>query len=495
MTSSPTGSPLVLALDIGTGSCKGAVYDRQGRLVAEASAGYSVQRPAPMWAEQNPEDWWVAVGQVCRALVQAVDAAHIVGVGLSGQVPTMVLVDADANPIAPAITWQDRRAEAEAAWLRETIGREQLQVWLGMDLPIDAGWPPARLLWWRRHQPELIERAHKVLLTKDFILARLTGHFYSDAWSAKGIVHLLTHDATADYYRALDLPPSIAPAIQAPTVVPGGVTETAAAFTGLRAGTPVVVGLSDALCGMAGTGAFHHAGTAFDQTGTSDIIGATGAGPTPNLLYVPPEVTGELSVLYGPTQAGGDSLTWFAEWTGHSIDTVLQAADAAPSGSSEIVFLPYLQGERTPLWDTAARGAFIGLMRSHTLGDGARAVMEGVAMSMRHILELTGFQTGSGRAVRLAGGSTRNATWNQIRADIMQSSIEVIEQQNAANLGAAMLAAVGAGLYATLGDAAAMVRIETTYAPNPALAAHYDRLYARFRALYPALKAITSSSL
>ena len=484
----------VLALDIGTGSCKGAIYDRAGRLVAEASSSYSVQRPAHMWVEQDPEDWWTAVGAVCRELWQTVDPAEIAGVGLSGQVPTMVLVDAAANPLAPAITWQDRRADAEATWLRDEIGRAQLQTWLGMDLPIDAGWPPARLLWWRRNRPELIERAYKVLLTKDFILARLTGVFCSDAWSAKGIIHLLTHEPTADYYRALDIPPAIAPAILPPTSVPGGVTEAAAAFTGLRAGTPVVVGLSDALCGMAGTGAFHNAGTAFDQTGTSDIVGATGAGPTPNLLYVPVDVTGELSVLYGPTQSGGDSLTWFAEWTGSSLDAVLQAADAATPGSSEIVFLPYLQGERAPLWDTSARGAFVGLMRSHTLGDGARAVMEGVAMSVRHILELTGFEAGSGRAVRLAGGSTRNAAWNQIRADVLQSTVEVIEQQNAATLGAAMLAAVGAGLYDSLGDAAAMVRIEQTYAPNTALAAHYHRLYARFRALYPALKALDAAT-
>lgn len=489
-----TDSPLVLVFDIGTGSCKAAVYDADGKLVAEASDGYGVQRPAPMWVEQDPEDWWTAVGRTCRELLQVVSPERIVGVGLSGQVPTMILVDADANPLAPAITWQDRRAEAEAAWLREHIGREQLQEWLGMDLPIDAGWPPARMLWWRRHRPDLIEKAHTVLLAKDFILVRLTGAFHSDAWSAKGLIHLLSHEAPADYYAALDIPPRIAPHILPPTTVPGGVTEAAAAWTGLNAGTPVVVGLSDALCAMAGTGAFHHAGTAFDQTGTSDIVGATGAGPTTGLLYVPVELTGELSVLYGPTQAGGDSLTWFAEWTGSSLDDVLRAADAATPAATDLVFLPYLQGERAPLWDTAARGAFVGLMRSHTLGDGARAVMEGVAMSVRHILELTGFEPGTGRALRLAGGSTRNATWNQIRADVLQSPVEIIAQQNAATLGAAMLAAVGAGLYDSLGDAAAMVRIERTYAPNAALADHYHRLYRRFRALYPALKAVDADA-
>lgn len=480
----------ILALDIGTGSCKAAVYDRTGRLIAEANSSYDVQRPAPMWVEQQPEDWWTAVGQVCRKLWEDVHPDDIAGIGLSGQVPTMILVDEDANPLAPAITWQDRRAEAEAAWLRDEIGREQLQAWLGMDLPIDAGWPPARILWWQRHRPELIAKTRTVLLAKDFILARLTGEFYSDAWSAKGLIHLLNHQPTADYYAALGIPTRIAPAILPPFAVAGGVTAAAASFTGLREGTPVVVGLSDALSGMAGTGAFHNAGTAFDQTGTSDIVGATGAAPTLNLLYVPPDVTGELSVLYGPTQAGGDSLVWYAEWTNNPLDAVLAAADAATPGSSEIVFLPYLQGERAPLWDTTARGAFIGLMRSHTLGDGARAVMEGVAMSVRHILELTGFRAGSGRAVRLAGGSTRNDTWNQIRADVLQSTVEVIEQQNAATLGAAMLAAVGAGLYSSLSDAAAMVRIEKVYAPNTALADHYDRLYARFRALYPALKAL-----
>ncbi len=234
-------APLILALDVGTSSCKGAIYARDGRLSAEASASYTVQRPAQMWAEQKPDDWWTAAMAVCRTLLQQADPAQVAGVGLSGQVPTMALIDADGDALGPAITWQDRRAEAEAVWLREQVTREQFRAWLGLDLPIDAGWPPARMLWWQRHQPESISKARRVLMAKEFVLRRLTGREASDAWSAKGLAHLLTHEAPADFYALLGVPASLAPEILPPFEVAGRVTEAAAAQTGLRAGTPVAI--------------------------------------------------------------------------------------------------------------------------------------------------------------------------------------------------------------------------------------------------------------
>jgi len=483
---------LLLALDIGTGSCKGVVYDLNGRVVCEANASYEVQRPAPQWVEQQPEDWWTAVIEVCHKLVDQVDSNAIAGVGLSGQVPTMVLVDENTMPLTPAITWQDRRADAEAAWLRDHSTHQERLVWFGLDLPVDAGWPPARMLWWRRHQPDALRRAHRVLMAKDFVLARLTGTFASDAWSIKGLINLTSHQRPVDFYRRIDVPERIAPDVLPPFETAGRLTTLAAQATGLPEGTPVVTGLSDALCGMVGTGAFQQAGIAFDLTGTSDIVGCSGVESVPGLLHIPSSVVGGVSVLYGPTQSGGDSLTWFAEWTATEIDTVIVAAAQAVPGVSGIVFLPYLNGERAPLWDTTARAAFVGLMRTHTLGDGGRAVMEGVAMSARHILELCGVTPGASRTIRLAGGGTKSDVWNQIRADVLQSPVELIQQANATTLGAAMLAAVGAGLYADLAHAAVMIDIQKRYAPTPDLAGYYQTLYDRFRALYPLLKSLES---
>ncbi len=480
----------LLALDVGTSGCKGAIYQPDGQLLAEASAGYTVQRPAPWYVEQQPDDWWNAAAQVCHQLLEQAPVSAVAGIGLCGQVPTMLLVDEAGRALGPAITWQDRRAEAEAVWLREQVGAEHLRAWLGLDLPVDAGWPPARLLWWQRHQPASIRRARHVLMAKDYLLLRLTGVFASDAWSAKGLIHLLTGAAPPAYYARLGLPSTLAPPIRAPYTVAGAVTPEAAAVTGLRAGTPVVTGWSDALCGMAGAGAFQTAGVAFNLTGTSEIVGCSGAQPTAGLLFIPGEISGGTAVGYGPTQSGGDSLAWFGEWTGAGFDAAAAAAESVRAGESEVVFLPYLQGERAPLWDTAARGAFFGLLRQHTLGHGSRAVMEGVVMSVRHILETCGVMPGSDTVVRAAGGGTRLKVWNQIRADVLGLTVEIVEQSSATTLGAAMLAAVGAGLYPDLSAASAMIRIERACTPDAALAAHYNRLYRQFRAAYPLMKAM-----
>jgi xylulokinase len=406
----------------------------------------------------------------------------------------MLLVDAAGDPLAPAITWQDRRADEEASWLRKYVGGEQLSAWLGLELPIDAGWPPARLLWWRRHQPELLARAHKVLMARDFLLLRLIGEFCSDAWSAKGLVHLLNGEAPPEYYETLGVAASLAPRILGPTTVAGTVHGPAAAVTGLRIGTPVVIGWSDALCGMAGTGAFGTAGTAFDITGTSEIVGLSGAPAAVGLLHVPASLSGGVSVVYGPTQSGGDSLVWFAHWIGVTdIGRVSALAATAPPGADGVLFLPYLQGERAPIWDSAARGALVGLLRQHGPEHGARAVLEGVAMSVRHILETCGIARTPDAVLRVTGGSSRLDLWNQIRADVTGMRVEVVEQADASCLGAAMLAAVGVGIYGTLAEAGAMVHVRAVCVPDESRKTLYDALYSSYRALYPALGPVFAS--
>jgi xylulokinase len=257
----------------------------------------------------------------------------------------------------------------------------------------------------------------------------------------------------------------------------------------------VVVGWSDALCGMAGTGVVGSPDLAFNITGTSEIVGRSGGQPTPGLLHVPGALTGGSSIIYGPTQSGGDSLVWFAQWmgAGAELDRVSALAASAPAGAGGVLFLPYLQGERAPIWDSAARGAFVGLRRQHGPEHGARAVLEGVAMSVRHVLETTDALHGPDAALRVTGGSSRAALWNQIRADVTGLRVEVLEQTDASTLGAAMLAAMGAGLYESLADAGAMVHVRAVHAPDAARGATYGALYAAYRALYPALQPIFSS--
>ena len=483
-------STAVLTLDLGTGACKGAIHAANGSLLVEASQGYPTERPAPLWVEQDADRWWEAAVAVCRGLLERVPAAAIAGVGFSGQVPTMVLVDADGRALAPAITWQDRRAGAEADWLREHVGAPQLGTWLGIDLPVDAAYPPARLLWMRRHQADLLARAGRVLMTKEFVLAQLTGAMYSDAWSARGLVNRHTGVAPEAYYAALDVPSGLAPAIRAPYAVAGIVHRAAAEATGLRAGTPVVTGWSDALCGMAGTGALQADGVSFDLTGTSEIVGCSGKEPSAGVLHIPASVTGGVAVLYGPTQSSGDSLTWFAGWMGADVDATVAAAAAVPAGTGGTLFLPYLQGGRAPLWNAAARGALVGMRRHYGPGYGARAVLEGVAMSVRHVLETCGAPLGTGAALRVAGGSSRLDFWNQIRADVTGMTVEATAQPNATLLGAAMLAATGTGLYRTMREAAAMARVRQAFTPEADQMACYDALYGQYRALYEALSPV-----
>ncbi|MFN8380193.1 MAG: FGGY family carbohydrate kinase, partial [Anaerolineae bacterium] len=224
---------LILALDVGTGSLKGALYSlADGSLIAEHSVGYGLQRPQPMWVEQSPADWWSAVQTTCQALCTDAYVAHIRAVGLTGQVPTMVLVDREGQAVAPAISWQDRRAEAEALWLRREVGAGQLADWLGLDMPIDPGWPPARLLWLARYRPDWIAQSHKILLAKDYIGCQLTGTFCSDAWSAKGLAHLSTGEPPAGYYERIGFPAALAPSILPAHQIIGGVTPAASARTG-----------------------------------------------------------------------------------------------------------------------------------------------------------------------------------------------------------------------------------------------------------------------
>ena len=421
-----TSAGLILALDVGTGSLKGAIYSLEdGSLVAEHSVPYGLQRPRPMWVEQSPGDWWTAVQITCRALCADGYGTHIRAVGLTGQVPTMVLVNRDGQAVAPAISWQDRRAEDEAAWLRREVGAEQLASWLGLDMPIDPGWPPARLLWLARHRPDWIAQSHKVLMAKDYIASQLTGAFCSDAWSAKGLAHLATGEPPAEYFACIGFPAALAPEIRPAHQIIGEVTSAAAALTGLPCATPVVNGSSDAVCGMIGTGAVGRDQMAFNLTGTSEMIGRSGGQPTPGLLFVPAHITAALPILYGPTQSGGDSLVWYAEFCREAFENAAAAAESAPPGARGIVFLPYLAGERAPIWDSHARGAFLGLRREHDFGCGARAVMEGVAMSVRHVLETAGVERGSSTTLRAAGGGTRLSLWNQIRADVTGLPVEI----------------------------------------------------------------------
>ncbi len=501
---------ILLGIDIGTTSCKVGAYDLQGNMLAQAFKSYPIYQPASREIEQNPGDWWkaveIAIGQLReRAKVKM---SSIVGIGLSGQTPTQVFVDKKGKILRRAIIWRDTRSVLEARWLRKKIGKKRMEKFLGMDLPIQPNWPPARLLWLKRHQPQILQETFKILQAKDFVGYKLTGCFFSDRWCSKGMVNLKTGKVPREFFKVLGISEEIVPEIYKPYEVVGKVRKDTAGRLGIPDGIPVVAGWSDALCGMLATGSFSAAGRAFNITGTSEIVGLTTLS-LPRLTYglmsIPSNITDTVSVLYGPTQSGGDSLKWAGEalmdleektsdeglsLTG--LDSLLSEAGSVVPGSKGMIFLPYLQGERAPIWDAHARGLFIGITRTHRRAHFIRSILEGVAYSVRHLLEIAEKSVGKKvDRIRIAGGGAKIDLWNQIRADVTGRCIEKLQVLETGTLGAAMLASLGIGVYKNVKEVSKqMVRVASLVKPAKEHQKQYDKLFKIYKRLYPLLKPV-----
>ena len=489
--------PQVIGLDVGTTSCKAGLFDSHGQLLALASAGYPVDRPRPGFVEQDPERYWAAAVQCLRELLASprADVARLAGLSSCGQAPTMLLLDAGGLPVRPAILWQDTRAVAEAEALARDPGTDTLARWMGVRWPVDASLPLARLLWLKRHEPDTLAHTAVTFQPKDLVHLRLTGRAATDPWSAKGLAHQGTYQPIDAIREMAGLDRSILPPTLPSGAVMGTVSAGGAATTGLPEGLPVAAGWTDALAAMLGAGAFGRAGLAADVSGTSEVVGLclperprdTGA-----LLAAPVLDTGRW-VLYGPTQASGGSFGWALAAIGPQppdAGAALDAAAAVAAGAEGLIFLPYLEGERAPLWDPRARGAFIGLSSGHGQAHLFRAVLEGVACSVRHILNLAEGLAGlPAEEVRVAGGGARLALWNQIKADVVGRPVVPGATSENGVLGAAMLAALGAGLYAGVTAAGeAMVQVHSPLAPRAEHRDVYDRAFRRYAALYPRLR-------
>ncbi len=495
---------LVLGLDLGTSSVKAGLYDAAGRTHGSGQAGYPITRGQGGLAEQLPEDWWQAASAAVRQALRegGVAPERVAAAGLSGQVGTHVLLDRAGQPLRPAISWQDTRARLEAVEVRDRLGRARLAENLGLDLPPGAAWPLPRLLWLSRHAPADLARAWRLLLAKDYVAFRLTGELATDASSWRGLLRLPGAEIAVELLRELDLPLDLLAARLPPSAVMGHVSPAAAEACGLAAGTPVVTGWNDLNCGLLGTGVVRP-GMGFDIGGTSEHLGLAlpAGGPLPaDGLMLAPYLGDDLAgasraarVCYGVTSAGGGSLDWYANALAHAAGTQADleaAAASAPPGAGGLIFLPYLNGERAPMWDADARGVFFGLNSAHRQAHFARAVLEGVAFSLRQVLALVEAAAGA-RVDRLhaSGGPARLALWNQIKADVLGRPLVIPRETHAACLGAAMLAAIGSGWFSGAAPAAeAMVQFASDVQPNPANSARYDALFAVYAGLYPQLR-------
>ncbi len=402
--------------------------------MATAAVAYPLATPRPGFVEQDPEDYRRATEEVAQRLCTEGRPVCMV---FSTQTPTLVLLDEALRPVAPAIVWQDSRAGEEAAVLGQ-IDAETRRRWFGMDLPIGAATTPAKLLWLRRHAPEIWARTRWVVQPKDYVAAALTGRLATDAWCAKGIAHLESGVMHEEWREYLGKAVSICPPV-----------VSTRAVVGEWQASRVVNGWSDAMCAILATGAMAEERLGFVMTGTSEIIGLSRTGPqaAQGLFHVPPHVleTERLALHYGPTQAGGSCLEWIAGVLGRSVAEAM-ALCADGDGLSGILCRPYWQGERAPYWDHTLTASFEGLRGGHTAADLVHAVLQGVALQERLVLE-TAEQDEPAHAVVLAGGAARDARWNQLRADVLQREVVAMDDGEASLRGAAMLGwrAVGEG--------------------------------------------------
>jgi xylulokinase len=494
-------SRYILAHDLGTTGNKATLFDAaRGTAVTTAFEAYETAYPRPNWAEQDPADWWRAVRDSTRELLttSGVAPGDIAVVSFSGMMMGALAVDATGGPLRSAIIWADQRATVEADFLAQCCSPEEVYRRTGHRA--GASYTAAKMLWIQRHQPDLYARTHQFLQAKDYAAYKLTGVFatdYSDA-SGTNLFDLEQRDWAVDMIEAVGLDLQKLPPAHPSTAVIGEVTSEAAAETGLLAGTPVVIGGGDGGCATVGAGSVRP-GDAYNYIGSSSWIAVTAEQP----LYDPQLRTFTFAhldpKLYFPTgtmQSAGGSFDWLerllrGEGETPLYDEMSAAAASVEPGARGLLFLPYLIGERSPHWNPLARGVFVGLTMSHGRAEMARAVLEGVALNLKMILDAFLEQGAVIQAMRLIGGGARSALWRQILADVYGLPIlRPALLAEATSLGAAMAGGVGVGLFPDFGVAHELVKVEEGERPDPAHNQRYTALYSLFQQTYTTLEPI-----
>ncbi|RDI76070.1 Sugar (pentulose and hexulose) kinase [Gaiella occulta] len=478
------GGELVVGVDLGTTALKGGLFDLEGNLLGVAEAGYPILRPHPDRAEHDPAAWLTALEDVLAALAESADGKRAAALGICSQVNTHVFVDQRGEPLRPAILWQDQRC-AEIA--------DELNDRLAATAPATAGrfvlapsFAVPRAEWLRREEPDIWERTRSVLSPKDFVTMHLC-RLDTPRSDSVGSFDLVD-DAGAYDPDLLALVEGLGERLPILERFDAPIGTVECRDLPLVTGATVVAGTMDAWGNLYGSGVVEH-GQSMEVAGTSEILGVLSRErhPTPGVVSFF-AVDGH-HLHAGPTQAGGAALAWFARVVGRPIEDVLAAAATIGAGSDESIFLPHLLGERAPLWDSEVRGGFVGLGSDHSLAHLSRAVLEGVAYSARHLFgELEKAAGVEPAELRASGGGSQSDLWCQIKADVLSRPIARVRVRHSGCLGAALLAAAGAGLVDGLAEAATRaVRVERVFEPG-ADRDHYDELYAVYRELYAALR-------
>ncbi len=494
-----------LGIDVGTSSLKIGLWREDGELIAHASSAYVTRRPAPTWAEQNPLDWWKALRETIQQIIQSsgLTGRDIAGIGVDSMGWTFVPVNRAGDPLYAAMTWQDRRAVSEAAVLRT---HPDAHHWVQLSAnPLDEAYSTAKVQWLRTHHPDVYRNTDQLLLASAFLNRKLTGSNVCDYTQAYAFhcfdVHNLRWDETAAEAMGIDLD-KLPPLAQSCSVI-GEVTTSAAAELGLAAGIPVIAGGLDAAVGAFGSGVAR-VGLTADQGGTAFglSIAVDRVVVEPRLIFSP-HVIPDLYLLQGGT-VGGGTFDWFQKQLGqaeqiaadllgkNTYSLMTEEADQSPPGANGLLFLPYLSGERSPIWDSNARGVFCGLNYTTRRADIIRALMEGCVFAVYHnmqVAEAAGARVNEWIGI---GGAANSASWCQIKADISNRPFTVMRRTNQEpgdnTLGLAIMVGYGTGHY---NDLAATIEqflpARTNYSPNPEHHACYQELFPIYRGLYEQL--------
>ena len=490
-----------LGVDTGTGGTRALLIDAEGRVTTSATVEHlPFASPETGWAEQDPRDWWRAATLAIRYVISKNDIRpeEISAIGFSGQMHGAVLLDQHDEVLRPSIIWCDQRTSAQCVAITEKIGATRL-IELTCN-PALTGFTLPKMLWVRELEPELWRQVRTVLLPKDYVRLRLTGDKATDVADASGT--LLFDVARRKWSQAMlaatEIDEALLPRVYESPEITGVVSSVGAAATGLRAGTPVVGGGGDQAAGAVGMGIVRP-GTVSATIGTSGVVFAASdkpaLDPKGRVHTFCHAVPGRWHVM-GVTQGAGLSLRWFRDQFGAGADDardpyerLTEEAARIPPAANGLIWTPYLMGERTPHLDPHARAALVGLTANHTRAHVVRAILEGVAFSLRDTFEIFSEMNVPVGEIRLGGGGARSELWRQIQANVYGREVKTVEAEEGAAYGGALLAGVGAGAWRSVDEASdSVVRIKSAVAPNPEAVETLEHQYRRFRAIYPALR-------
>ncbi len=495
----------LLGVDIGTSGTKTVLFDELGNTIASNLQEYPLYQPKNGWAEQDPDDWWKATYVSIKNVLakSGISNQEVKGVGLSGQMHGLVLLDKENHVLRRSIIWCDQRSGAECEQITELVGAKRL-IEITAN-PALTGFTASKAMWVKNHEPEIFDKVKKILLPKDYVRFRLTGEFATEVSDASGMQFLDVPNRcwSDEVLGKLDLNRSMLGKVYESQEITGTIHGKAAELTGLKVGTPVVGGGGDQAAGAVGNGIVK-SGVISSTIGTSGVVFAHSdkvsidpLGRVHTFCHAVPNTWH----IMGVTQAAGLSLQWFRNnfckdemATAEMMDVdpyylMDKAAEKAEAGSSGLLYLPYLMGERTPHLDPDCRGVIFGLSAKHTKRDVLRSIMEGVVYSLKDCLEIIKELGVDVSEVRASGGGGKSPLWRQMQADIFNSEICTTNASEGPAFGVAILAGVGSGVYKSVPEACeATIKVKTRQQANQAVTAKYDDDYKLYTKLYQSLK-------